>query len=187
MSFCWIFYTQYLYGRLTCVIIEKEKSTSEISSLLSTIRERLLLAKSASPKVKGYLLMLYIKKSAPMSRNYWEKRFCPPQSSRSHWNQRLIVNDEAFKGNRKLPVNVRKGNFDDYVYVVEQSHLDFGQDVNRTPTRSKSGLKRTLVEEYEDEVGMKWLHFRNSGVPSSDFCYPDYKNLITSRIFAIEA
>ena len=55
-------------GRLTCVIAEKEKSTSEILSLLSTIRERLLLAKSASLKVNGYLL--HIKKSTPMSSNY---------------------------------------------------------------------------------------------------------------------
>ena len=43
------FFTQYgLYGRPrpTCVMAEKEKSTSESSSVLSTVRER-LLAKSA--------------------------------------------------------------------------------------------------------------------------------------------
>ena len=36
-----------VYGRPTCVMAEKETSTSESSSLLSTVRERLLLAKSA--------------------------------------------------------------------------------------------------------------------------------------------
>ena len=49
-------------------------------------------------------------------------------------------------------MNVSEGDFDDEVYVVEQSHLDFGQDINRTPKRPKSGLKGTLVEEYEDEA-----------------------------------
>ena len=56
------------------------------------------------------------------------------------------------EGNRKLPVNITEGNFDDELYVAEQSDLDFGQDVNRTPERQKSGLKRTLVEECEDEA-----------------------------------
>ena len=42
--------------------------------------------------------------------------------------------------------------FDHKVYVVEQSHLDFGQDVNRTPKRPKSGLNITLAEGYEDEA-----------------------------------
>ena len=49
-------------------------------------------------------------------------------------------------------MNVREGNFDDELYVVEQSDLDFGQEVNRTPKRPKSGLKRTLVEGCEDEA-----------------------------------
>ena len=52
-------------------------------------------------------------------------------------------------------MNVREGNFDDELYVVEQSDLDFGQDVNRIPKRPKSGLKRTLVEECEDEAAKR--------------------------------
>ena len=36
--------------------------------------------------------------------------------------------------------------------MVEQSDLDFGQDVNRAPKRPKSESKKTLVEEYEDEA-----------------------------------
>ena len=40
-------------------------------------------------------------------------------------------------------MKIKEGNIDDKLYVVEQSDLDFGQDVNRTPNRPKSGLKRT--------------------------------------------
>ena len=36
--------------------------------------------------------------------------------------------------------------------MVEQSDLDFGQDINGTPKRPKSVLKRTLVEKCEDEA-----------------------------------
>ena len=36
-----------MHGRPTCVMDEKKKSTSESSSSLSTVRERLLLVKSA--------------------------------------------------------------------------------------------------------------------------------------------
>ena len=50
------FFTQYgLYGRPrpTCVMAEKEKSTSESSSLLSTVRERLLAKSAKQPEGEG--------------------------------------------------------------------------------------------------------------------------------------
>ena len=61
-------------------------------------------------------------------------------------------------------MHVREGNFDDQVYVVEQSHSDFGQDVNRTQKRPKSGLKRTLAEEYEDEAAERKAKARKQGL-----------------------
>ena len=65
-------------------------------------------------------------------------------------------------------MNVRNGNFDDELYVVEQSDLDFGQDVNRTPKRPKSGLKRTLAEECEDEAAER----KAKGVKHGSKVYP---------------
>ena len=60
--------------------------------------------------------------------------------------------DEALtglhEGNCKLPVNVREGNLDDELYVVEQSDLDFGQDVNRTP-------KRPNQDQFKENTGRR--------------------------------
>ena len=35
--------------------------------------------------------------------------------------------------------------------MVEQSHLDFGQDINRTPEAKIRIKENTIVEEYKDE------------------------------------
>ena len=67
-------------------------------------------------------------------------------------------------------MNVREGNFDDEFYVVEQSVLDFGHDVNRTPKRPKSGLKRTLVEECEDEAAER----KAKGVRKQSLSFGDF-------------
>ena len=61
-----------------------------------------------------------------------------------------------------------EGNFDNELYVVEQSDLDFGQNVNRAPKRPKSGLKRTLVEECEDEAAER----KAKGVKHGSEVYP---------------
>ena len=65
--------------------------------------------------------------------------------------------------------NMREGNFDDEVYVVQQSHLDFDQDVNITRNRPKSGLKRTLVEEYVDETAERKAKARKQSLSFGDF------------------
>ena len=86
------FFTQcglYVYGRPTCVMAEKEKSTSESSSLLSTLRER-LLAKSAKQSVYEGISVPHQEVNSNVKQLLREK-FCSPQSSQSHRNQRLIV------------------------------------------------------------------------------------------------
>ena len=52
--------------------------------------------------------------------------------------------------------------------MVEQSDLDFGQDINRTLKRPKSGLKRTLAEECENEAAER----KAKGVKHGSKIYP---------------
>ena len=88
-KYCTDIYTEYRSRRMA----KKEKSTFRISSLLlSSFISNIYTPEKGyywqnqpnSRKVRG------IKKSTPMSSNYCtEKKFCPPQSSRSHRNQRL--------------------------------------------------------------------------------------------------
>ena len=66
-------------------------------------------------------------------------------------------------------MNVREGNCDDEIYLVERSHLDFGQHVDRKPKRPKSGLKRTLVGEYEDEAVERKATARKQSLSFGDF------------------
>ena len=88
---CWIFFTQYgLYGRPSCVMAEKEKSTSESSSLLSNLRER-LLEKSAKQSEGEGISVPNQEVNPNVKQLLREKKFYSPQSSRSHRNQRLIV------------------------------------------------------------------------------------------------
>ena len=114
--------------------------------------------------MKGY--PFHIKKSTPMSSNYSEKKFCSPQSGRSHRNQRPIVMRPW--GQSQVACERQGVNFDDELYVAEQSDLDFAYDLNRTPKRPKSGLKRTLVEEREDEAAER----KAKGVKHGSKVYP---------------
>ena len=50
--------------------------------------------------------------------------------------------------------------------------MDFGQDVNRTRKRPKSGLKGTLVEEYEDEAAERKAKTRKQSLSFGDFPGP---------------
>ena len=88
---CQVLLYRYLHRARSRFMAKEEKSTFHISSLLLSsfisliyTRERLLLAKSATQsEVKRV-------SRTPMSSNYCtEKKFCPPQSSLSHRNQRL--------------------------------------------------------------------------------------------------
>ena len=84
------FFTQYgLYGRPTCVMAEKEKSTSESSSLLSTLRERLLAKSAKQSDCEG--ISVPHQEVNPNVKQLLREKFCSPQSSQSHRNQRLIV------------------------------------------------------------------------------------------------
>ena len=131
---CFVGFQRPENGRPSCIMAEKEKSTLERSSLLSTVRER-LLAKS-SKKSQGEGISAPVKPSVKQLLK--EKILSTPiePESTSHFDE----------GNRKLLVNFTEGNFDHGVH--EQSD----QDVNRTPKRTKSGLKRKVEEGYEDEA-----------------------------------